>query len=67
MVNMDILWPDFVIEVLSLSLPFGHGKFYFGHDRGRNFDHLTSATLKYWTWSNIFNHMTITPGCRPDA
>ena len=30
----------------------------FGH--GQNFDHLTTGFLKFWPWSKIFDHMTMT-------
>ena len=33
------------------------------------FDHLTTATLKFWpwSWSKIFDHLTMTPGRRPNG
>ena len=33
------------------------------------FDHLTTAILKFWpwSWSNIFDHLTMTPGRRPNG
>ena len=39
----------------------------FGCGPGRNFDHLTMVLLKFWpwSWSKIFDHMTMTPGRRP--
>ena len=41
----------------------------FGHGHGRNFDHLTMVMLKFWpwSWSKIFDHMTMTPGRRPNG
>ena len=36
-----------------------------GH--GRHFDHLTMVILKFWSWSKIFDHMTMTPGPRPNG
>ena len=41
----------------------------FGRGHGRNFDHLTMVILKFWpwSWSKIFDHMTMTPGHRPNA
>ena len=32
-----------------------------------NFDHMTTAILKFWpwSWSKIFDHLTITPGRGP--
>ena len=40
-----------------------------GRGHGRNFDHLTMVTLKFWpwSWSKIFDHMTMTPGRRPNG
>ena len=34
-----------------------------------NFDHLTTAILKFWpwSWSKIFDHLTMTPGRRPNG
>ena len=39
----------------------------FGHGHGRNFDHLTIVFSKFWpwSWSKIFDHMTMTPARRP--
>ena len=39
----------------------------FGHGHGRNFDHLTIVISKFWpwSWSKIFDHMTMTPTRRP--
>ena len=39
----------------------------FGRGHGRNFDHLTMVMFKFWpwSWSKIFDHMTMTPGRRP--
>ena len=36
----------------------------FGRGHGQNFDHLTMIILKFrpWSWSKIFDHMTMTPG-----
>ena len=36
---------------------------------GRNFDHLTIVILNFWPWSRskIFDHMTMTPGRRPNG
>ena len=33
-----------------------------------NFDHLTTVILKFWpwSWSKIFDHLTVTPGRRPN-
>ena len=33
-------------------------------DKLTNFDHLTTAILKFWpwSWSRIFDHLTMTPG-----
>ena len=41
----------------------------FGRGHGRNFDHLTMVMLKFWpwSWSIIFDHMTMTPGRRPNG
>ena len=41
----------------------------FGCGHGRNFDHLTMVILKFWpwSWSKIFDHMTMTPGRRPNG
>ena len=41
----------------------------FGRGHGRNFDHLTMVVLKFWpwSWSKIFDHMTMTPGPRPNG
>ena len=41
----------------------------FEHGRGRSFDHLTMVILKFWpwSWSKIFDHMTMTPGHRPNG
>ena len=34
-----------------------------------NFDHLTTDILKFWpwSWSKIFDHLTMTPGRRPNG
>ena len=34
-----------------------------------NFDHLTTEILKFWpwSWSKIFDHLTMTPGRRPNG
>ena len=34
-----------------------------------NFDHLTTVILKFWqwSWSKIFDHLTMTPGRRPNG
>ena len=34
-----------------------------------NFDHLTTVILKFWlwSWSKIFDHLTMTPGHRPNG
>ena len=34
-----------------------------------NFDHLTTVILKFWPWSRskIFDHLTMTPGRRPNG
>ena len=34
-----------------------------------NFDHLTTANLKFWPWpwSKIFDHLTMTPGHGPNG
>ena len=39
----------------------------FSHGHGRNFDHLTIVISKFWpwSWSKIFDHMTMTPARRP--
>ena len=39
----------------------------FGYGHGRNFDHLTIVFSKFWpwSWSKIFDHMTMTPARRP--
>ena len=39
----------------------------FCHGHGRNFDHLTIVISKFWpwSWSKIFDHMTMTPARRP--
>ena len=44
----------------NLDLDRGHGQ---------NFDHLTMVILKCrpWSWSKIFDHMTMTPGHRPNG
>ena len=41
----------------------------FGRGHGQNFDHLTMVILKFrpWSWSKIFDHMTMTPGRRPNG
>ena len=41
----------------------------FGRGHGRNFDHLTMIILKFWpwSWSKIFDHMTMTPRRRPNG
>ena len=41
----------------------------FGRGHGRNFDHLTMVFLKFllWSWSKFFDHMTMTPGRRPNG
>ena len=41
----------------------------FGRGHGRNFDHLTMVMLRFWpwSWSKIFDHMTMTPGRRPNG
>ena len=41
----------------------------FGHGNGRNFDHLTIVISKFWhwSWSKIFDHMTMTPAHRPNG
>ena len=41
----------------------------FGSGHGQNFDHLTMVILKFrpWSWSKIFDHMTMTPGRRPNG
>ena len=41
----------------------------FGRGHGLNFDHLTMVILKFcpWSWSNIFDHMTMTPRRRPNG
>ena len=41
----------------------------FGHGHGRNFDHLTIVISKFWqwSWSKIFDHMTMTPARRPNG
>ena len=33
------------------------------------FDHLTTAILKFWpwSWSKIFDHLTMTPGRKPNG
>ena len=38
-----------------------------GYGHGRNFDHLTIVISKFWpwSWSKIFDHMTMTPARRP--
>ena len=40
-----------------------------GFGRGRNFDYLTMVIFKFWlwSWSKIFDHMTMTPGRRPNG
>ena len=40
-----------------------------GRGHGQNVDHLTMVILKFrpWSWSKIFDHMTMTPGCRPNG
>ena len=40
-----------------------------GRGHGQNFDHLTMVILKCrpWSWSKIFDHMTMTPGLRPNG
>ena len=39
----------------------------FCHGHGRNFGHLTIVISKFWpwSWSKIFDHMTMTPARRP--
>ena len=39
----------------------------FGHGHGQNFDHMTIVISKFWpwSWSKIFDHMTMTPARRP--
>ena len=34
-----------------------------------NFDHLTTEILEFfpWSWSKIFDHLTMTPGRRPNG
>ena len=41
----------------------------FGRGHGRNFDHLTMFFFKFWpwSWSKFFDHMTMTPGRRPNC
>ena len=41
----------------------------FGRCHGQNFDHFTMVILKFrpWSWSKIFDHMTMTPGRRPNG
>ena len=41
----------------------------FGRGHGRNFDHLTMVMPRFWpwSWSKIFDHMTMTPGRRPNG
>ena len=41
----------------------------FGRGHGQNFDHLIMFILKFWpwSWSKIFDHMTMTPGRRPNG
>ena len=41
----------------------------FGRCHAQNFDHLTMVMLKFWPWScsKIFDHMTMTPGRRPNG
>ena len=39
----------------------------FGRGHGQNFDHLTMVILKFRSWSKIFDHMTMTPGRRPNG
>ena len=41
----------------------------FGHGYGRNFDHLTIFISKFWpwSWSIIFDHMTMTPARRSNG
>ena len=41
----------------------------FSCGQGQNFDHLTMVMLKFWpwSWSKIFDHMTMTPGHRPNG
>ena len=41
----------------------------FGRGHGQNFDHLTMVILKFrpWSWSKIFDHMTMTPWRRPNG
>ena len=38
-------------------------------DKLTNFDHLTTAILKFWpwSWSRIFDHLTMTPGRRSNG
>ena len=41
----------------------------FGCGLGRNFEHLSMDILKFRPWSGfkIFDHMTMTPGRRPNG
>ena len=41
----------------------------FGPGHGRNFDHLTMVMLKFgpWSWSKIFDNVTMTPVCRSNV
>ena len=41
----------------------------FGRGHNQKFDHLTMVILKFrpWSWSKIFDHMTMTPGRRPNG
>ena len=47
------------------TLDFAHGQW----SKMTNFDHLTTAILKFWpwSWSKIFDHLTMTPGRRPNG
>ena len=47
------------------TLDFAHGQWL----KLANFDHLTKVILRFWpwSWSKIFDHLTMTPGSRPNG
>ena len=61
---------EFPVKILGLN-HIDHEIFGFWplHGHGRNFDHLTIVISKFWpwSWSKIFDHMTMTPARRPNG
>ena len=57
------LWWEFRSTILTMeNLDFSRG-------HGQNFDHLNMVILKFrpWSWSKIFDYITMTPGRRPNG